>query len=166
MTLTIHHLVSKWRNGSVLPLLSLWAFRACSLTYDLSTNFCVNLSSLVHVAIPEYRFSFNYRRNEQESLQLKSSSIFQFSLSSFKDYIWLTYSAFTNIINPLKPELNPSAQRCLTRFLLGILLLEPCISFIYAWKPNKYTNYSFGLLIMYGSSYMFWHYIAILRERS
>jgi hypothetical protein len=30
-------------------------------------------------------------------------------------------------INPLTPELNPSAQRCLTRFLLGILLLEPCI---------------------------------------
>jgi hypothetical protein len=33
-------------------------------------------------------------------------------------------------------------------------------------KNNKYTNYSFGLLIMYGSSYMFRHYIAILRERS
>jgi hypothetical protein len=27
-------------------------------------------------------------------------------------------------INPLTPDLNPSAQRCLTRFLLGILLLE------------------------------------------
>jgi hypothetical protein len=36
------------------------------------------------------------------------------------------------LINPLTLELNPSAQRCLTRFLLGILLLEPCISFIYA----------------------------------
>jgi hypothetical protein len=35
-------------------------------------------------------------------------------------------------INPLTPELNPSAQRCLTGFLLGILLLEPCISLIYA----------------------------------
>jgi hypothetical protein len=33
-------------------------------------------------------------------------------------------------------------------------------------KTNKYTNYSFRLLIMYGSSYMFWHHIAILRERS
>jgi hypothetical protein len=30
----------------------------------------------------------------------------------------------------LTPELNPSAQRCMTRyFLLGILLLEPCISY-------------------------------------
>jgi hypothetical protein len=29
-------------------------------------------------------------------------------------------------------ELNPSAQRCLMRFLQGILLLEPCISLIYA----------------------------------
>jgi hypothetical protein len=34
--------------------------------------------------------------------------------------------------NPLTPELNPSAQRFLTRFLMGILLLEPCISLTYA----------------------------------
>jgi hypothetical protein len=27
-------------------------------------------------------------------------------------------------INPLTPELNPSAQRCLPRFLLGILFLK------------------------------------------
>jgi hypothetical protein len=33
-------------------------------------------------------------------------------------------------------------------------------------KPKKYTNYSVSLSIMYGSSYMFRHYIAILRERS
>jgi hypothetical protein len=51
-------------------------------------------------------------------------------------------------------------------FLLGILLLEPCISLTYAWKTNKYTNYSLSLLIMYGISYMFWHYIAIFRESS
>jgi hypothetical protein len=51
-------------------------------------------------------------------------------------------------------------------FLLEILLLDPCISLIYAWKSNKYTNYSFSLLIIYGSSYMFRHYIATLRERS
>src|SRR5215468_5233135 len=31
---------------------------------------------------------------------------------------------------------------------------------------KKYTNYSFSLLIMYGISYMFRHYIAIIRERS
>jgi hypothetical protein len=48
----------------------------------------------------------------------------------------------------------------------GVLLLEPCISLIYVLKTNKYTNYSFSVLIMYGSSYMFRHYIAILRERS
>jgi hypothetical protein len=51
-------------------------------------------------------------------------------------------------------------------FLLGILFLEPCISLTYAWKTNKYANYSFSLLIMYGSSYMFRRYIAILRENS
>jgi hypothetical protein len=68
-------------------------------------------------------------------------------------------------INPLTPELNPSAERCLTRFFSGDLLLEPCISLIYAWKTNKYTNFSFSLLIMYVSSYMFRHYIAIFWER-
>jgi hypothetical protein len=69
-------------------------------------------------------------------------------------------------INPLTPELNPFAQRCLTRFLLRILLLEPWISLMYAWKANKYNIYSFSLLIIYGNSYMFRHYIAIFREHS
>jgi hypothetical protein len=64
-----------------------------------------------------------------------------------------------NLTDPLMPELNPSTQRCLTKFLLDILLLEPWISLIYAWKTNKYTNYLFSLLIMYGSPYMFRHYI-------
>jgi hypothetical protein len=49
--------------------------------------------------------------------------------------------------NPLTPELNPSAQRCLTRFVTVYFALEPCISLIYAWKTNKYTNYSFSLLL-------------------
>jgi hypothetical protein len=33
--------------------------------------------------------------------------------------------------NPLTPELNPSAQRCLMRVLLAIFLLELCISLMY-----------------------------------
>jgi hypothetical protein len=41
------------------------------------------------------------------------------------------------VFNPLTPELNSSAQRCLTRFLLGILLLEPWISLIYALKIQQ-----------------------------
>jgi hypothetical protein len=36
------------------------------------------------------------------------------------------------VLNHLTPELNPSAQCCLTRFLLMILLLEQSISLIYA----------------------------------
>jgi hypothetical protein len=33
------------------------------------------------------------------------------------------------VLNPLTPKLNPSAQRCLTRFFLpGIFLLKSCIS--------------------------------------
>jgi hypothetical protein len=48
----------------------------------------------------------------------------------------------------------PSKARNLTSyiygrdFLLGILLLESRISLIYACKTNKYTNYSFSLLII------------------
>jgi hypothetical protein len=70
-------------------------------------------------------------------------------------------------INPLTPKLNPSAQLCQTRIFSGdfaawtVHLIK-----IYAWKPNKCNNYSFILLMMYGSSYMFRHYIAIFRERS
>jgi hypothetical protein len=33
-------------------------------------------------------------------------------------------------------------------------------------KNIKYTNYLFSLLIMYGSSYMFRHYLPILKNRS
>jgi hypothetical protein len=40
-------------------------------------------------------------------------------------------------INPLRPELNPSAQRCLTKLLLGILLLEPCIFQYMCEKPTN-----------------------------
>jgi hypothetical protein len=43
-----------------------------------------------------------------------------------------SYSTASKHVNPLTPELNPSVQRCLTRVLLEILLLESCISLIYA----------------------------------
>jgi hypothetical protein len=53
------------------------------------------------------------------------------------------------MINPLTPELNPSAQRCLTKFLLGILLLEPCISLIYLIS-NLRKIFLLGILIFKG----------------
>jgi hypothetical protein len=58
--------------------------------------------------------------------------------NSFIEVMWLMLIMVDDIplclkyFNPLTQELNPSAQRCLTRCLLGILLLEPCISLIYA----------------------------------
>jgi hypothetical protein len=42
-------------------------------------------------------------------------------------------------INPLTPELNPSSQRCLTRFLLGILLLEPVFRSYMRENPKNAT---------------------------
>jgi hypothetical protein len=68
--------------------------------------------------------------------------------------------------NPLTPELNPSAQRCLTRFFTRdfaswtVDFVNICV------KNQQITNYSFSLLIMYGISHMFRHYIAVLGERS
>jgi hypothetical protein len=38
-------------------------------------------------------------------------------------------------LNPLKPELNPSSQRCLTRFLVVNLLLEPAFRSYMREKP-------------------------------
>jgi hypothetical protein len=90
-------------------------------------------------------------------------------------YRWkcCTYTAtILKKINPLTPEPFNAGIKSLRAtlldeiFLLGILLLEPWISLIYAWKTNKCNNYSFSLLIMYCSSYMFRYYIAIFRERS
>jgi hypothetical protein len=67
-------------------------------------------------------------------------------------------------INPLTPELNPSAQRCLTRFLLENLLLEPCTSLMYAWK-NQQMQQLFIQFINYVWYLLLRHYIAILRKR-
>jgi hypothetical protein len=50
-------------------------------------------------------------------------------------------------------------------FYLGFCFLNRAYREKYAWKTNRYNNYSFSLLIMYGSYYMFRHYIAILMER-
>jgi hypothetical protein len=79
------------------------------------------------------------------------------------NYVTTTYHILSNsfFINPLTPELNPSAQRCLTRSFTAdfaswtVHFVNICV------KTNKCNNYSFSLLIMYGSSYMFRHYIAI-----
>jgi hypothetical protein len=57
----------------------------------------------------------------------------------YQNSVWMSchYFHYHISINPLTPELNHSPQRCLTRISLGILLLEPSISLIYAWKTNK-----------------------------
>jgi hypothetical protein len=51
-------------------------------------------------------------------------------------------------------------QSCLSYISSEILNFHPLITMF------KYTNYSFRLLFMYGSSYMLQDCIAILRERS
>jgi hypothetical protein len=70
------------------------------------------------------------------------------------------YSALpVNSVNPLTPELNPSAQRCLTIFFIGILLHEP--HFVNICVKNQEMQKLFLQFISYiCSSYMFRHYIA------
>jgi hypothetical protein len=103
------------------------------------------------------------RRTDRQTVMTKLWSLFAM-LPTRRIKLIISYVFFW--VKPLKPELNPPVQRCLTRFFTGnfasltVHFVNICV------KPNKYTNYSFSLLIMYGSSYMFRYYIAIFRERS
>jgi hypothetical protein len=157
-----------------LPVMSLWrtAYKSKEtiLSFPLTHSFLVVLVAVQVAAGMGSRMWQSAKwsllapdayRNDNTNQQLQYSILF-----TAQFYTSLTLSLLMSYIYGA-----PSKARNLTsyiygrNFLLGILLLEPCISLIYTWKPNKYTNYSFSLLIMYGSSYMFRHYIAICRER-
>jgi hypothetical protein len=71
----------------------------------------------------------------------------------------------SSMFKPLTLELNPSAQSCLTRFFTGDFA-SLTAHFVNICAKNQQMQQLFSLLIMYGSSYMFRHYIAILMERS
>jgi hypothetical protein len=109
---------------------------------------------------------------------LCTSSVFRF----VRYYCWSTFICAANIrqeylfpqvdslvarvsVNPLTPELNSSAQRYLTRFFTGDFA-SWTLNFVNICVKNQQMQQLFSLLIMYGISYMFWYYIAILRERS
>jgi hypothetical protein len=68
-------------------------------------------------------------------------------------------------INPLTPELNPSAQRCLMKFFT-LDFASWTVHFVNICVKNQQMQQLLIQFIMYGSSYMFRHYITILRERS
>jgi hypothetical protein len=72
---------------------------------------------------------------------------------------------FPGLFNPLTPELNPSAQRFLTRFITADFSSRT-VHFVNVCVKNQQMQQLFiCLLIMYGICYMLRHYIAILRER-
>jgi hypothetical protein len=157
-------LIHLWKSTSFLRILrNDWLSAIDSLVWDtrIQLAICFTMNFAMGTSITNLC-------NENQLDALFFHKIFRHSASTCFGHTmskscggWVTKKT-----NPLTPELSPSAQRCLTRFLLEILLLEPWISLICACKTNKCNNYSFSLLVMYGSSYMFWHYIAILRERS
>jgi hypothetical protein len=63
-------------------------------------------------------------------------------------------------VNPLKPELNPSAQRCLTRFFTGDFV-SWTVHFVNIRTKKQQMQQLFIQFIMYAISYMLRHYIAI-----
>jgi hypothetical protein len=108
------------------------------------------LSFVMSVSLPVYKekpgsHSTDFNKIWLSSTFRKCVEKSQVPLKSDKNSGYFTWRQI-QILFYLTPELNPSAQRCMTRFLMGILFLEPCISLIYAWKTNKYTDYSFSLL--------------------
>jgi hypothetical protein len=56
--------------------------------------------------------------------------------------------------NPLTPELNPSAQRCLTKFFTGDFA-SLTVHFVNICVKNQQMQQLFIQFINYGSSYMF-----------
>jgi hypothetical protein len=121
---------------------------------------------------PYFATSSHTRLNFREKKLLNTKLCFYFLLNvpeTFRvQFLPKISMQFSNIFNHLTPELNPSAQRCQTRSFTGDFASWTVILLIYtyAWKTNKCNNCSFSFLIMYVISYMFRHYIAILRERS
>jgi hypothetical protein len=134
---------------------------ACK-AYSVSFQFCTNVILQVmsarirasggHLSQPA-RLRLPDSCNPRHKLVSLACPMFHFSLPPLRlprterivTTAWKNKSLPLCPFKPLTPELNPSAQRCLTRILLGILLLEPCNSLTCAWKTNKCNNYSFSL---------------------
>jgi hypothetical protein len=57
-------------------------------------------------------------------------------------------ASFHVVINPLTPELNPSAQRCLTRFFTGDFA-SWIVHFVNIWAKNQQTQQLFIQIINY-----------------
>jgi hypothetical protein len=89
----------------------------------------------------------------------------RFKPKNYKSNFQGILHVLNKVSNPLTRELNPSVQRCLTRFFTG-KFASWTVHFINICVKNQQMQQLFSLLIIYGSSYMFRHYIAILRERS
>jgi hypothetical protein len=90
--------------------------------------------------------------------------IHKISEANFCEHLVFGDPMHNNDINPT-PNLNPSAQRYLTRLFTGDFA-SWTVHFVNKCVKNHHMHQLFFQFIMYGSSYMFRHYIAIFRERS
>jgi hypothetical protein len=128
-------------------------------------EYCLQiLISFIHLAVSLTTGPKSLLKQAVHILPRASSFGCEYSLLSLTLSLLMSY-IYINIWSSYKAR-NLTSYIYGWDLLLGILPLEPCISLIYAWKTNKYISYSISLLIMYGKSYMFPHYIAIFRERS
>jgi hypothetical protein len=151
---TSHNVVLHVPRGRVLLITrQRGSGRACALRcYWTYSSFADALGFWLFPTVPSSGLTSTYL------LLLKDNSLLMLGVFC---------SNFSVYVNPITPELNPSAQRCLTRFFSGdfaswtVHFVNMCIC-----VKNQEMQHSFSLLIMYGSYYMFRHYIAIFRERS
>jgi hypothetical protein len=80
-------------------------------------------------------------------------------------WLGLTHMLLEHNSNPLTPQLNSTAQRCLTR-LFTRNFSSWTMHFVNIYMKNQQMQQFFiqFIIIMYGSSYMLRRYIAIFRE--
>jgi hypothetical protein len=119
-------------------------------THDVSSTYSLLTLSPDAVQSCVGYWQLRYANQTQRPCQqIVIPSVLQTVGTDRQTAVFVTRSVNLNAVNPWTLESNPSTARCVTRYLPGILLLEPSISLIYAWKTNKYTNYSLSLLIIY-----------------
>jgi hypothetical protein len=89
----------------------------------------VEINLALAAQINKLRFGYvkGRRASDRNSVVRRRDNIW--CCKTFRDAAF--YKTQFAYVNPLTYELNPSAQRGLTRFLPWTLLLKPCISLIY-----------------------------------
>jgi hypothetical protein len=122
------------RNALPVPLLTRATMCFCRCQFLQASALQQVFLGRVFYSSAESRLSCSWVAcwRSAKEIQLLAIKGLLFYLNLFKHIcLWFLW-----VFNPLTPELNPSAQRCLKRFLLRILLLEPCAKRVNPLAPE------------------------------